>query len=366
FEYYSESYIFPQWNPFILPVELQHEIMFSNHMNVIIKNNGSKTTWTGAMGITSGGGYFNSEACMLYPKEFVFDLNTHEFSFKDLYIEGANPDDNIPMCPWDLDEDGIVDSFSVTGDPLWVKNWPIYYPEGGGDNYFKTVQNENWMVSVWSDGTKAARFFHGDPSFAAWEETPEIAIIISADHGQTWSQPILLNANETPELADQIPCYIYPGDVIEILSNTPGDYRGKVHLFYLDDFLFGSQLTGTTNPGGNLMYTALDVEFPDAWIPGSSTENVEVPQPQITLYNYPNPFNPNTTIYFTAEDAEICIYNIKGQKVEQFVRNQLPSGQHSVVWDGRDESGELVSSGIYFYKLKAGNLEKTKKMILLK
>ncbi|NQV17430.1 MAG: hypothetical protein HQ534_02680 [Armatimonadetes bacterium] len=120
---------------------------------------------------------------MLYPKEFVFDLNTHEFSFKDLYIEGANPDDNIPMCPWDLNEDGIVDSFSVTGDPLWVKNWPIYYPEISDayhDNYFKTAQNENWMVSVWSDGTKAKRFFHGNNAFAAWEATPEIAIIISA------------------------------------------------------------------------------------------------------------------------------------------------------------------------------------------
>ena len=370
FEYYSESYYFPQWSPFPTPVELQHEIIFSDHMNVVIKDNGSKTTWTGAMGITFDG-FFNSEACMLYPKEFVFDLNTHEFSFKDLYIEGANPDDNIPMCPWDLDEDGIVDSFSVTGDPLWVKNWPFYSPEGF-DNNFKTAQNENWLVSVWSDGTKAKRFYDGNNAFAAWEETPEVAIIISADHGQTWSQPILLNANETPELADQIPCYIYPGDVIEIISNTPGDYRGKVHLFYLDDNDFGSSINGYGfNNGGILTYAALDIEFPDAWIPGSSTENEEIPISQIQITNYPNPFNPTTTISFSIpkeSKIEIAIYNLKGQKVKQLVSDirQLPEGEHSVVWDGRDEDNLPVGSGIYFYKLKAGDFQKVRKMILMK
>ena len=62
--------------------------------------------------------------------------------------------------------------------------------------------------------------------------------------------------------------------------------------------------------------------------------------------NYPNPFNPTTTISFSipkANKVKIFIYNIKGQKVKQFVRNQLPSGEHSVVWDGRDDNGKSVS-----------------------
>jgi len=86
--------------------------------------------------------------------------------------------------------------------------------------------------------------------------------------------------------------------------------------------------------------------------------------------NYPNPFNPSTTISFETtnshELSRIEIYNLKGEKVKQLVSEQLPAGQHSVVWDGRDDSGKSVSSGIYFYKLKTGNYEKTKKMILLK
>jgi len=85
--------------------------------------------------------------------------------------------------------------------------------------------------------------------------------------------------------------------------------------------------------------------------------------------NYPNPFNPTTTINYSLKEksrVSINIYNIKGQKVKQLVSDQLSAGQHSVVWNGKDESGKSVSSGIYFYKLKAGNFEKTKKMILMK
>jgi Carboxypeptidase regulatory-like domain/FlgD Ig-like domain len=89
------------------------------------------------------------------------------------------------------------------------------------------------------------------------------------------------------------------------------------------------------------------------------------------LTAYPNPFNPTTTISFslnteTVENAELVIYNLKGQRVKQLVNDQLTSGQHSVVWNGMDENNKFVSSGIYCYKLKAGIFEQTKKMILMK
>ena len=94
------------------------------------------------------------------------------------------------------------------------------------------------------------------------------------------------------------------------------------------------------------------------------------------LYNYPNPFNPSgagrspeTTInYQLPEDSEVelIIYNIKGQKVKQLVSDQLSAGQHSVTWNGRDSNNKRVSSGIYFYKLKAGDYQKIRKMILLR
>ena len=85
--------------------------------------------------------------------------------------------------------------------------------------------------------------------------------------------------------------------------------------------------------------------------------------------NYPNPFNPSTTIDYSLKEnskGSINIYNIKSQKVKQLVSDQRQVGQHSVVWNGKDDNEKSVSSGIYFYELKTVNHEETKKMILLK
>lgn len=102
---------------------------------------------------------------------------------------------------------------------------------------------------------------------------------------------------------------------------------------------------------------------------GTGTENIEVLLKQ-NLYNYPNPFNPTTTINYTLKEnskVSLNIYNIKGQKVKTLVDEMLPAGQHSVIWNGDDEYGKPVSSGIYYYKLNVnGKTEAVKKCMLLK
>ncbi len=85
--------------------------------------------------------------------------------------------------------------------------------------------------------------------------------------------------------------------------------------------------------------------------------------------NYPNPFNPTTTINYSLKEnskVSLNIYNIKGQKVKQLVNELLSTDEYSVIWNGKDNNGKSISSGIYFYKLKAGGYEQTKKMLLLK
>ncbi len=90
----------------------------------------------------------------------------------------------------------------------------------------------------------------------------------------------------------------------------------------------------------------------------------------LQLSNYPNPFNPSTTISFSipvSSNIQILIYNIKGQKVRTVTNESYERGNHSVIWNGNDDSGKTVSSGIYSYKLNInGKTGALKKCLLLK
>ena len=99
-----------------------------------------------------------------------------------------------------------------------------------------------------------------------------------------------------------------------------------------------------------------------------SVEN-EIILTEIELSNYPNPFNPETTISFSIpkiSKVEISIYNIKGQKIKTLTNESFQRGYHEFIWNGRDENGIPVSSGIYFYKIETDNFSVIKKCILLK
>ena len=86
--------------------------------------------------------------------------------------------------------------------------------------------------------------------------------------------------------------------------------------------------------------------------------------------NYPNPFNPTTTISFSITQASpfvtLEIFNIKGQKIKTLVNDKLDEGLHHVVWNGKDDVNKPVASGIYFYKLQTGKYTAVKKMVLMK
>jgi hypothetical protein len=85
--------------------------------------------------------------------------------------------------------------------------------------------------------------------------------------------------------------------------------------------------------------------------------------------NYPNPFNPNTSISFSlasSADTSLKIYNLKGQIVATLAEGILEAGNHTIDWDGRDDNGNALSSGIYFYRLQSGQTTLQRKMVLSK
>jgi parallel beta-helix repeat protein len=95
-----------------------------------------------------------------------------------------------------------------------------------------------------------------------------------------------------------------------------------------------------------------------------------VPDKFALLQNYPNPFNPETYISFAlpvASQVELKVYNVAGQLVKSLVDGEeMSAGLHMVRWDGTNNNGEKVASGIYFYKINAGDFQATKKMVVTK
>ncbi|NQV19382.1 MAG: T9SS type A sorting domain-containing protein, partial [Armatimonadetes bacterium] len=150
---------------------------------------------------------------------------------------------------------------------------------------------------------------------------------------------------------------------------------------YRDSILIGSNTStfylDVGVPAGPHIYNVTAIydggwesEFSNnSWYPPADVGDTPIPVVTELIGNHPNPFNPTTTISFSLQNnsnVEISIYNIKGQKVKTLVNHKLTAGEHSVVWDGRDDNNQPVGSGVYFYKFKTDNFEKTRKMILLR
>jgi len=100
----------------------------------------------------------------------------------------------------------------------------------------------------------------------------------------------------------------------------------------------------------------------------SVEDEVQAPESFSLGQNYPNPFNPTTIIeYELPRDSQVVlqIYNLLGQGIRILLNNSKPTGMHSVVWDGKNDLGQIVSSGVYIYRIQVGSFTQTRKMIFL-
>ena len=145
--------------------------------------------------------------------------------------------------------------------------------------------------------------------------------------------------------------YSYPNDIMTINGtfNQAGDEASGT---------WSAVMYGTTCPG-NWEVTFTDVE--DSENPITAGFKIE--------QNYPNPFNSATTISYDLSKnthIELTIFNILGQKIKALVNCRQPAGKYQVQWNGRDNKGKDVASGIYLYRLKAGEFIQIRKMILMK
>ena len=119
----------------------------------------------------------------------------------------------------------------------------------------------------------------------------------------------------------------------------------------------------------NREYPSIRGESGTFTISGASGVAEENHPKAFAVSNYPNPFNPSTTISFTlpaSGQARMTVYDITGRKVRELLSGSLPAGAHTAVWDGKDARGIAVSSGVYIARLNAGKFTATGKMLLVR
>jgi hypothetical protein len=234
---------------------------------------------------------------------------------------------------WRYDKDSMISSGS---DCVWLDNiiFPmavqlddpiLEFSESNFDLQMETGHQQTETFSISNIGGLVSQYMIStEPETLAWLEiSPSSGYVISSE-----TDMIYLHFDST-----SIPAGEYNAQII--VYDDRNEYFIPVHL----------QVVNT------------------------SSDLVEIPLITGLRGNYPNPFNPSTTISFALEseqNVKLTIYNVKGQKVTTLLDEIKNSGYHQIVWSGKDDSGKNAASGMYLYRLETQNFSGTKKMLLIK
>jgi hypothetical protein len=150
-------------------------------------------------------------------------------------------------------------------------------------------------------------------------------------------------------------------------SMVEGEAVGvKTSLRGTETYAFGFHLWYMDRPGARQLVDWIMERVPTDI---SDDPPTVLPNNVVLHSNYPNPFNPSTTISFELprhDHVTLDVFNVLGQRVKTLLDVTLPAGSHQIEWDGRDSRGYPVASGLYLYRLKAGSTFQSRKMLLLK
>jgi len=180
----------------------------------------------------------------------------------------------------------------------------------------------------------------------------------------------------------------YNTEALEFVKNSVNGLVGlnitnvdEDGIIRVSDWFVGEQFDGTvtlafrsTGVNSNLTFEILNaiVDDVDGLALSTNVSDYEVmalPTVYALTQNYPNPFNPTTTIDYSipkSGNVELVIFNMTGQKVRTLVSGKQDAAFYKIVWDGRNDLGENVASGMYFYRLVSGSFSKIEKMTLIK
>ncbi len=399
---YSDFGNIPTWNPNSAPSdttgyytdpdsgdipygdgELYFGISNSGHVNAVLDDTG-KIHVPSLWALNTYNGYYYP--ALQFVREFVFDTTTQDFVIRDIYPQKDPADTYNPnFTPWDMEapwgvEDGWGGDATNGYYPLIATAWPFPHWDQTAHtdlmmfhyNGIKLSEpnDQDMMVCVWQDSERARLFnYYSDTDYSAYANTPEIWISVSDNNGDYWSEPIILDNVNTPQMAGIKPMYTYPADKVIYTGMQGVNKVGKIGIMFYNDFTWGSNVNSPsyhpTPDGGEVMFMELEIVFPNV----AGDDPVAPAYSNLLQQNYPNPFNPETTISFDlpqGSPVNLSIYNVKGQLVKTLADGEHGFGRHSYVWSGTDNSGNNVSSGLYFYRLTTNGHSESRKMMLLK
>ena len=272
--------------------------------------------------------------------------------------------------------------------------------------------DDNYFISMPEGGAWKGVLVYFGEIFPEVGDEVEITGVVSEYFGMTeisnlTSYTILSSGNPVPDaivvetgnLIDPVDAEQYEGCLVNLLDVTvteeqiefgqwyvndgTGDCQMDDGFFYLDEVVppivivlndVWASLTGMVDYSYDEY--GVNPRTPDDMVHDAGTGGGIVPIVNELIGNYPNPFNPSgtgrsptTTIEFSLDNpCFVCIdiFNIKGEKVKTLVRADFEAQVHQVVWNGENDNGAPVSSGIYFYEMNTGDYTSVKKMILMK
>ncbi|NQV16611.1 T9SS type A sorting domain-containing protein [bacterium] len=292
---------------------------------------------------------------------------------------------------WDADEDFIMDTRSVLNQyaaVIWnaYADWdPAYMPMATFDNPLSDyvadggmlLYSSEEMIGTWGDWPQYQDFYPGDFMYDVlnvnWAANDvggdSIVTDVTGDYTSGLGNFNLESANFAFGNMD---------DLCDPLPYWGGDFASGPFGIY--DAPAGWGLNPASSQTDNTLFLAFSMMmmpddlyamFINSWLttvsvdePGSS-----LPREFALSNNYPNPFNPSTTIAFdvpNSSEVMITVYNVLGQKVIDLVNSEYSAGNYNVSWNGLDAAGNPVSSGLYMYKMTAGAFTATSKMLYLK
>ncbi|MBN1478870.1 T9SS C-terminal target domain-containing protein [candidate division KSB1 bacterium] len=170
--------------------------------------------------------------------------------------------------------------------------------------------------------------------------------------------------------------YLYVDGELDVEGSATGDFIGLIP----DPLLIGAKMENTYRNSWNGLIDdvkffnyALSPEQVDSLYSMEYTGIQErynpAPQQFTLAANYPNPFNPSTTMSFEIPNTTLVtlkIINTQGQVIRTLLSEEKAAGSHTLIWDGRDNFGQNAASGLYLYQMTAGDLSQTRKMLLVR